>query len=181
MTTDYTHLNTFTVTPEDTRLMYANLPKIVHLEDPATAAMNDFATNVPLAFLRTELMMKARRAMEAREQHFVLATDTSAQVVGVLSLKHILGETPIKMIEENRVVRSEVLIRNVMTPMTDIPVIDLTKLQLAKVGHILTTLEHLKSEYLLVVESLPNQDKKSLRGIFLASDLNRVLGKNKQY
>ena len=177
MTTDYTHLSTFKLEPSEIVLNYVSLPKVVHLDDPATTAMIDFANNPPLTFDKTAPMMMARRAMEARNIPFVFVLDAEQQVAGFLSLKHILSEEPIKMIEENRVMRSEVLIRNVMTPLAVIPVIDLLKLELAKVGHILKTLEYAHSECVLVVDHTGSHDKKSLRGIFLLSDLNKLLGR----
>jgi hypothetical protein len=177
MTTDYTQLSTFRLEPSVIVLNYVSLPKVVHLTDPATTAMMDFANNPPLTFDKTAPMMMARRAMEARSIPFVFVLNAEQQVTGFLSLKHILSEEPIKMIEEDRVMRSEVLISNVMTSLAEIPTIDSTKLELAKVGHILKTLEHAQSECILVVDHTAQHDKKSLRGIFLLSDLNKLLGK----
>jgi CBS domain containing-hemolysin-like protein len=177
MTTDYAHLNTSNVQASEVLLKYYDLPKVVHLEDPAHTVMIDFARHAPLTFAKTSPMYVARRAMEARNIPFIFALDAEQQVAGLLSLKHILSEEPIKMIEENRVIRSEVLIRSVMTPLSEIPVIELHKLDLAKVGHILKTLEREHHECLLVVESVG--DKKSLRGIFLQSELNKLPVKSK--
>lgn len=177
MTTDYSHLSTFTLEPSETVLNYLNLPKVIHLDDPASSVMINFANNPPLTFDKTAPMMMSRRAMEAKNIPFIFALDAEQQVAGFLSLKHILSEGPIKMIEENRVMRSQVLIRQVMTPLSALPVIEFAKLALAKVGHILKTLEHAHSECVLVVDHPAQQDEKSLRGIFLLSNLNKLLGK----
>ena len=177
MTTDYAHLNTLTIPASDLLLKYYDLPKVVHLEDSAATVMSDFAHHAPLTFDKTSAMFMARRAMEARNIPFIFALDAEQQVAGFLSLKHILSEEPIKMIEEHRVVRSEVLIRHVMTPISEVPAIDRGKLELAKVGHILKTFEHERCEAVLVVESIG--DKKSLRGIFLQSEVHKLPVKSK--
>jgi CBS domain-containing protein len=178
MTTDFSTLPIEHITSTECVAKYIDLPQIVHIDDSATDVLLDFKKMKPLTMNKDALMMDAREMMQRENMDFILVQDKNEQLVGVLSLKEILSEHPIKAMETRRVSRDEVLVYSVMTPIEEVHAINVKKLKHAKVGHVIATLKKLQSYFVLVIEQdmEKNNGKKTIRGIFIAAQINRLTG-----
>ena len=154
---------------------YIKLPEIIHFEDDALVALTDFKTLTPLIAKPDRPMMEIRKLMEATGMHVVLITGMEHEVLGVLSYEEILSDIPLRVMEHARIERKDVLLKMVMKPLAEVPVITLEKLKYAKVAHVLNTLKGLEAGYILVLEDDAFTDKKMIRGVFLASHINKIL------
>jgi CBS domain-containing protein len=150
------------------------LPKVIHIDDNAQNAMIDFRKTKALQLTSSELIADARALMEAAGINLVLIVDEQDHLIGTLSLEAIISRKTIKLIESKRTQRDKMSVKEIMTKLGDIPTIELSRLEAAKVGHIVATLKMLHRHYLLVFESGIN-DSICVRGIFTVSALSKML------
>ncbi len=171
----YESLRTVQLSPENAFLRSRKLLEIVHLDDPAFAVMSDFAHVRPRTIGPNEPMDNALDEMKVHGVHLLLVQEKAGNVVGVIGSEDILGELPIKIIQERRVERSQILVKMLMTPLNKIVAFDMKTLEHAKVGNIVVTLKNLRTHYALVVNDDNGDDKQMLRGIFTTSQISRQL------
>lgn len=178
MSVEFKSLETFHLGRADECVYeYIKLPEIIHIEDDALLAMIDFKTSNPLLGKLDRPMMEIRKLMEATEMHLVLIIGAEHDVLGVLSYEEILSDIPLRLMEDARIERKEILLKMVMRPLVKVPMIYLEQLKYAKVGHVLHTLKGSESGYLLVLEEDKYTGKKMIRGVFLSSHINKILSK----
>ena len=177
MSSEYSVLQTRQLSTDEVVISPVFLPLLAYLDDEALDVMLDYEIIPPTVVDSEQPMFKTRQALEQASTHLALVHDAHHNLLGAVSLQQILSEQTIKLIEENRVLRKEVQTQTVMTPLVDVPVIDFEQLKLAKVGHILATLEQLKKPYILVVESSTDEKQIKIRGAFIASYIAKMIGK----
>jgi hypothetical protein len=177
MSSEYSVLETHSLPTDQMIASPVFLPLLAYLDDDAVEVMLDYDVITPIVVDSEQPMFKTRQTLEQTGMQLALVHDAHHKLLGALSLQQILSEQTIKLIEENRVLRKEVQTKNVMTLLADIPVIELNQLKLAKVGHVLATLEKLKKPYILVVESLTDNKPIKIRGAFIVSHIAKMIGK----
>lgn len=177
MSKQYTTFKTQQILPKDTIAEYVYLPKVAHLDDPAVDALLDFRMMRPHTFSLQTLMPRAREEFEHSDLHAGLVFDDEHDLAGVISLEQILSRHTISMIEENRIARKDVQLQHVMTPLELVPAIEISRLQHAKVGHVVATLQELHSFLMIVYETDQKLNKQIVRGVFLTSHIRKLLGK----
>lgn len=150
------------------------LPLVVHLDDPALNVMIDFNHTKPLTISPNKPIDEALEEMKISGVHMLLVLDQDANVMGLISTEDILGEKPINIIQEGRVTRGEILVKQVMIPESEIMAFDIDTLLLAKVGNVINTLKKLKEHYALVLKF--SKDKSRLVcGLFSSSQISKQL------
>jgi CBS domain containing-hemolysin-like protein len=178
MSKEYTVLTVTNLSPEQAVAEYVYLPSIVHMDDPAIEAMIDFHSSQPLMFNTSMAMPDARHILENSDYHIGLVFDDKHQLVGLLSLEQILSQHTVSLLEEARVARKDLQVKHVMSPLEKVAAVDFNKLQHAKVGHVVATLQKLQAFYLVVYTNEANEEKSMVRGVFLASNMSKMLGKH---
>ena len=171
----YEPLRTIQLSPRNLFLRSQQLPEIVHLDDPAFAVMTDFAQAPPRMISPHESMDGALNEMKVYGVHLLLVQETAGNIVGVIGSEDILGEQPIKIIQERRINRSQVTVKMLMSPLNKIAAFDMHTLEFAKVGHIVITLKKLRVHYALVISNENGNDRQTLRAIFTTSQISRQL------
>ena len=172
----YEILKTVKLSPTHAYLRSEQEPQLVHLDDPAFAVLCDFAQQHPHTIHPDELMDYALSEMRAHGVHLLLV-EKDDSIIGVIGSEDILGELPIKIIQERRIKRSQILVKMMMTPIDQIVAFNLKDIERAKVGNIVVTLKSLRTHYALVVSDEEN-DQQLLRGIFTTSHISRQLHKD---
>ncbi len=152
-----------------------NVPELVHMNDPALLVMTDFYQSSPLKIDEDESMDSALDKMKVKGEHLLLVINTSNDIVGVLGSEDILGEKPIKILQEHRIQREQILVKRIMVPLTEINAFDINIIEKSKVGNIVETLKTLHKHYALVIQESDSEDHPVLRGIFTTSHISRKL------
>lgn len=153
-------------------------PEVTHWDDPALGAMIDFkylkaATIGPGESIETALV-----GVKNSIYHMLIVENKEQQILGIISAEDLLGEKPLKAIQELRLARSDIEVRVVMTPQAEILALDLEALRHAKVGHIVETLRAHKQHYALIVKIDEHDNSQIVRGVFSASLLSKQLGED---
>lgn len=154
------------------------LPELVHWEDAALHAMVDFKYIKAEAINPDEAIDTALHEVKKCSFHVLLVVNAEQEILGLVSTEDLLGEKPLKAIQERRLPRAEISVQMVMIPREEIVTLDLESLRHAKVGHIIETLHAHKQHYALVVKTDEITDAQTVRGLFSASLISKQLGRD---
>lgn len=178
MTKIYTTLPTLTL-QENVPFIHPHEPPVVaHLDDLALHVMEDLKYTRAVTIHPKASIDDAYAEMKICNVKVLLVAN-EATVIGLISAEDILGEKPIKIMQERRLQRGEITTEMVMTPQSDIAVFDMAELKHAKVGNIVETLKAIKQHYALVVQI--NEGAQTVRGLFSSSRLSEQLAMDVTY
>lgn len=151
-------------------------PQPVTVESPALEVMTDLRL-VPAATIDPETRIDvANQAMIARGVRSLLVVDRGANVIGVVTARDILGERPMQMVSKRGMRHDEIRVVDVMTPGSEIEVLEMGDVLRARVGAIVETLKRTGRQHALVVDHDVVANRQMVRGIFSASQVARQLG-----
>lgn len=170
----YEILKTEKLSPSQACLQTKHDFQLVYLNDSAFAVMVDFAQQSPRTIGPDELVDNALDEMKVNGVHLLLVKGKNENIIGVIGSEDILGELPIKIIQQKRIKRSQVLVKMIMTPIDKIAAFNIDMLEHAKVGNIVVTLKSFRTHYALVMSS-EKDNQQLLRGIFTTSQISRQL------
>jgi CBS domain-containing protein len=147
----------------------------VTLNDPAIDVMTDLRT-VPVVNIRAMTTMeKANAKMIRNKVRTLLVLDDTDKVAGILTATDVLGEKPVRFLQQVGGTHADILVRDVMTVQRDLEVLKLEDVSKARVGDILATLKAHGRQHAIVVEE--NADgSQFVRGLFSATQIARQLG-----
>ena len=152
----------------------AHNPPPVRADSPALEVMTDLA-KIPVATIAPDdLVSDANQAMLLRGVRLLPVTDEDAYVCGVIATADFLSAKPLLVGHRLGLMRHELQVRDVMTPLDKIEVLRLAEVAHAQVGHIVATLKAATRVHALVVDEI--NGRQFLRGIFSASQIARQLG-----
>lgn len=152
------------------------LPQQVTLESPGVDVMTDLAHIVLETISANATIDEANEAMIRRGIRLLLVINDSQVILGLITTTDILGEKPLKFIQEHRVTRSEILVRDIMTPQERLEVIRFEDVLRGTVGQVVTTLKQSGHRHTLVIDHSRESGRHMIRGIFSLSQIARQLG-----
>lgn len=163
----------------DTEIAYAQptqaAPERVHLGSPALDVMTDLARVTAVIILQGDTVDEAHSRMIQRGVRLLLVVDADRRVHGIVTANDVLGEKPVTVSAQRGVLRSELQVRDIMTPRAALEVLDLHDVQTASVGHIVATLKQAGRQHSLVVDH-DGKGRQRIRGVFSATQIARQLG-----
>lgn len=151
------------------------LPERVTLEDSALKVMTDLQ-KVSVVTVRAKTPMeKAHDKMKRYGVRTLIVLDEADKVLGILTASDILGEKPMRFLQQMGGTHVDIIVRDIMTPQRELEVLNLQDVSVAKVGHVLATLKAAGRQHAMVVEENANAAQ-AIRGIFSATQIARQLG-----
>jgi CBS domain-containing protein len=158
--------------PYGARVAAPEGPDRVTLDDPAFAVMTDLR-NVPAASTSpSEAIGKAHAQMIQRGVRLLFVLDASGTLEGVITATDLLGEKPIRFMQERGVAHGEITVADIMTPASMLEAIPIQDVAQMRVGHIVATHKAVRRQHLMVAE----EGGKRVRGLFSAAQVARQLG-----
>jgi CBS-domain-containing membrane protein len=148
----------------------------VSLDSPASDVMTDLVRVRAACIGPGAAGGAAEQRMRESGVRMLFVINDMPCVDGIVTLQDIHGSKPIKLIQERGLKRSEVSVRHVMQPLTDIDAVDFDTIQRATVGSVVSAMNHYGHPYPLVVEAATRGSPPRIRGIFSASQVERQLG-----
>ena len=147
----------------------------VDLDNPAIDVMTDFQVVEPKTVSPDVTIDNALDQMKEQGVRLLLVIDADEEIIGVITAKDIQGEKPIKIVQETQTSRSDLRVKDIMTPQSLISVLNMISVEEAQVGHIVQTLHELKRQHTLVVEVDESTGKQRVRGMFSTSQINKQM------
>jgi CBS domain-containing protein len=161
-----------TSVPIGARVAQPEGPDRVTLDDPAFAVMTDLR-NVPAASTSPgEPIAKAHAQMIQRGVRLLFVLDADKTLQGVITATDLLGEKPIRFMQERGVAHGEITVADIMTPASMLEAIPVQDVAQMRVGHIVATHKAVRRQHLMVTE----EGGKRVRGLFSAAQIARQLG-----
>ena len=150
-------------------------PYLSHAGDPALQAMTDFRFVDPVTVAPATPIDEALDKMKRTGVRSLLVTGPGQVILGLVTANDIQGEKPIKLSQENRLPRAGFTVEMVMTPQSDLVVLNYLSVRNAQIGHILETLHQLGRQHILVVQVDDASGQQQVCGMFSTSQINKQL------
>jgi|SRR5688572_5828903 len=171
MTREYSPLTLAPLAP-GSRIADATPPRRVTLDDPALSVLTDLqhvsvATTTP-----EEPIEEAHAMMIRRGVRLLFVVDAGGAVQGVITATDLLGEKPMRFMQERGLPHSEIRVADIMTPAAHLEAIAYQDLASMRVGHVVATMHTVRRQHLMVSEG----EGRRIRGLFSATQIARQLG-----
>lgn len=151
------------------------LPQRVTLTDPAINVMTDLRCVSIINVRAMTTLDKANAKMIRYGVRMLLVTDEADEVCGVLTATDVLGDKPVRFLQQMGGTHADILVRDVMSVLREMEASRMEDVQKAKVGNVICTLKASGRQHALVVED--NADgSQSVRGLFSVTQIARQLG-----
>lgn len=162
--------------PANTMLMRPTqlLPENVALHNPAIDVMTDLNRVTAVSVDPNLTLDKAEERMRTARVRLLFVLDDSGDLLGLVTLNDLKGMRPMRYQQEMGLSRSEVLVRDIMTPRDKLEVLSMQEVAEARVGDIIETLKRTGRQHALVIAR--TVDGPAIRGIFSARQIGRQLG-----
>ena len=150
-------------------------PNPVTFKSPAIEVMTDLRT-IQAAVISPYITMQiANTYMMQRGVRTLLVIYDSDSLAGIITATDILGEKPMRFIQERGVKHSEIIVMDMMTPLNKLEAIPLEEVMHARVGNIVASLRESDRLHALVIDD-PTIGPPRICGIFSWTQIEKQLG-----
>ncbi len=146
------------------------------LKSPAVDVLTDLRIIDPISITDDTLLEEAHARMVSHGIRLLFVTDARGAFSGLLTASDVLGERPMKCIQDSGKQRKELLVADVMTPRNHLEALNMEDVAHACVGHIVATLKDHGRQHALVVEKNEASGHLEVCGLFSTSTIARRLG-----
>lgn len=157
------------------RIVSSASPKAVTLLSPALEVMTDLRYTHAAVADTTTSMEVANAYMIKRSVRSLLVLDEDKNLCGIITATDILGEKPLRFIQERRVKHNEILVSDIMTPLERLEGVAIEDVKRARVGDVITSLQDSGRQHTLVLES-DEGGTAVVCGIFSLTQIEKQLG-----
>lgn len=150
----------------------------VTLESPGRAVMTDL-THVRAATIGPDTpLAEARQTMIHQGVRLLFVVSGMPCLEGLITSTDLDGERPMQQINQRGVKYEELVVSDVMSPLSSLDAIDLEDLVHAKVGKVIATLKQVGRRHLLVVQKAGPGHGPRVRGVISLAQIERQLGQH---
>ncbi len=146
----------------------------IHEDSSAFKVMSDLKLAAPAATSDTSSVKHANQQMIDRAVRMLLVVDDMQQLIGLITNTDLLGEKPHKHMQDHRCSTHDIQVKDLMTPIDGIKVLDYSDIERAKVGDIIATLKQNGHEHVLIAD-YQDDGTLSICGIFSLSHINQMM------
>jgi len=174
---NHTPLPTFRVS-DGTCIVQAQIPHKprVTLDSPARSVLTDL-TEVRAATAHPRVTLAdAERTMIQQGVRLLFVVGEMPCVDGIVTLHDMHSEKPVRVLQERRVRREQLQVKDVMTPLSELDAVDYRSLAVASVGDVVATLLKFGHPYLVVIEASTVDSPARVRGLVSQAQVERQLG-----
>lgn len=151
------------------------LPERVTADSPATDVMTDFIKVAAMTIGPCASLEDANQRMIASGIRLLFVTGRDNEIMGVITATDILGEKPMKYLQEVGGKREDIFVRDIMTAQDKLDVLCMPEVERATVGDIVETMRRVGRQHALVVERAAD-DRQIVRGMFSTKQISKQLG-----
>jgi CBS domain-containing protein len=141
-------------------------------ESPAIEAMTDLRRIAASTVSVDRTIEECNALMIARGIRLLFVEDAQRRVLGVITATDLLGEKPVRFMQERGLRRHEILASDLMTPAGALEALELGEVMHAQVGQIVATLKKAGRQHTFVTE----EGGRRICGLFSATHIARRLG-----
>lgn len=168
---EYAPLPLFPLAPA-AHLPESDLLERVTLDDPAFSVLTDLTQVTPATIGPDRSIDHANAMMLERRVRLLFVVGGDRFVTGVITATDLLGEKPMRFVQERGGARSDILVSDIMTPFERMDAIDMQDVAQMRVGHIVATLKSVRRQHLIAAD----EGGRRVRGLFSTSRIAKQLG-----
>ena len=143
-------------------------------DSPALQVMTDL-TKVDAACIgRHASMDLANQTMMRLGVRLLFVTNGDDHLAGLITATDLLGEKPMRLVQERGLKHDEISVDDLMTPIQQLEALSFEEVCHAQVGHVVASLMRAGRQHTLVTEQI--NGRQSVCGIFSTSQIARQLG-----
>lgn len=143
---------------------------------PGRAVMTDL-THVRAATIRPDMpLAEARQTMIHQGVRLLFVVSEMPCVEGLITSTDLEGERPMQQIHKRGVKYEDLVVADVMSPLSTLDAIDLEDLAHADVARVVATLKQVGRRHLLVVQKAGSGHGPRVRGVISQAQIERQLG-----
>lgn len=148
----------------------------VTLTSPARAVMTDL-THVRAATISPDTpLTEARQTMIHQGVRLLFVVSEMPCVDGLITSTDLEGERPMQVLDQRGVKYEDLVVVDVMSPLSTLDAIDLDELAHADVAKVIATLKQLGRRHMLVVQRAGSGHGPRVRGVISQTQIERQLG-----
>ena len=177
MTTSYAAIPQVVLTkPIAIKQPYNNYEDELDEQSPALKVMTDLGHVRPATTHASASLKKANRQMIERAVRmlFVVDEDEQEQLQGIITSYDVLGEKPVKHMQRVGCSSDEICVKDLMTPVDMIQVLDHSEVEFSQVGNLIATLKRSGRRHALVAQR-QEDGSRIISGIFSLSHINKLM------
>lgn len=151
-----------------------NLPERVKLGSPAMDVMTDL-TKISVVSVRAKTSMdRANAKMIKYGVRMLLVLDDNEQIAGLVTASDILGEKPMRFLQNMGGTHDDIMVRDIMTTQRELEVLNIQDVRGATVGDIVASLKKAHRQHTLVASEVDG--RQTVCGLFSITQIARQLG-----
>lgn len=166
--------------PEGTCIAQAqpNMGVPVTLSSPGRSVMTDL-THVRAATIAPDMpLSQARQTMIHQGVRLLFVCSEMPCVDGLITSTDLEGERPMQVIARRGAKYEDLLVSDVMSPLSTLDAIDLDDLAHADVARVIATLKQVGRRHLIVFQKAGNGHGPRVRGVISQTQIERQLGQS---
>ena len=148
----------------------------ITLEDPALSIMTDFSYVRPFRIGPTATIDEINQRMIACGVRLLFVAEENGALQGLVTYNDIYGEKPVRHLQEHGGQRDEITAADIMTPLEQLEALQHADISKAKIGDILSTIQHSGRQHLLVVRDEAQEGQQIVTGMFSSTQMEKQLG-----
>jgi CBS domain-containing protein len=148
----------------------------VTLDSPALSVMTDLELVRAATVRPDETLLMAREHMIHQGVRLLFVVSELPCVDGLITTTDLEGERPMQMIARRGVRYNDLVVADVMSPLTTLDAVDMEHLSRATVAKVIATIRHLGRRHMLVVDHGQDGQTPVLRGVISQAQIERQLG-----
>jgi CBS domain-containing protein len=164
--------------PEGTCIAQAQplLNTVVTVDSPGLDVMTDL-TKVKAATIQPGTSLaQAKQMMIYQGVRLLFVVENMPCVEGLITSTDLEGDRVMRAVDRREVRFDELVVADVMSPLSALDAIDYDDLTHTKVGKVIATLKHLGRHHVLVVQKASVQSAARIRGVISQTQIERQLG-----
>jgi CBS domain containing-hemolysin-like protein len=151
------------------------LPAKVKEQSPAILVMTDLRQQSAVTVEPNVSIDWALQRMKTAGVRLLFVVNSDKLVLGLITATDIRGEKPLLFHQELHLRYQEIMVRDIMTPITLLEVMLMEDVLRASVADIVTTLRTTGRRHALVLDDNPRTSLPAIRGIFSVSQISKQL------
>ncbi|MEW5756207.1 MAG: CBS domain-containing protein [Pseudomonadota bacterium] len=148
---------------------------VTTLDSPALEVMTDLAVVDAVTITPFVSIESANAKMIRHGVRLLLVVDGNDSVIGLITASDILGERPVKYMQSVSCTYSDILVKDIMTPLESIEILYLVDVERASVGDVLETLARAGRQHALIADIDEGSLRHRIRGIFSTTHISRMM------
>lgn len=151
------------------------LPAQVKENSPAILVMTDLRQQIAVTVEPNVSIDWALQRMKTAGVRLLFVVNSDKEILGLITSTDILGEKPLQFHRELHLRYEEIMVRDIMTPQSELDVVRMDDVLRSTVGDIVATLRNVGRRHALVLDDDVRTERAAIRGIFSVSQISKQL------